>query len=195
MMGRILCIAAAVCLFALSGVAAADQGGTNKVLSLENTPVISVSIDATSYDGQPLRINVELNDTAAANGTSVSWTTQTCTNDLVCTLPLDHELVSIDEGRNWSGEMMPPEDHSYVNYRIMLVHADGSEQTLPEEGFGGKVWSDCWYTIEEGWGGLGCSDDQPVGSGTNAEDRMVPAAGTLLTAAAVGLAAVTRRDK
>ena len=63
------------------------------------------------------------------------------------------------EGK-WSGTVSPIDDHSYVNYDIILQYTDGQAETFPESGFGsgGKVWSDCWVSGADS-GGDECPGD------------------------------------
>ena len=58
-----------------------------------------------------------------------------------------------DEGDAWGGAIVPEETVTYVNWKIEIEWEDGNTTSIPENGFGWRVWSDCWY--ENGtWGGV-----------------------------------------
>ena len=60
-----------------------------------------------------------------------------------------------------TGQVIPVETVTYVNWKFVLHHEDESETTIPESGFGWKVWSDCWWD-NGSWGGVStsCQDEE-----------------------------------
>jgi len=55
-------------------------------------------------------------------------------------------------GDSWGGTIVPGETVTYVNWNIEIQWEDGNSTSIPENGFGWKVWSDCWYDNGT-WGG------------------------------------------
>ena len=151
-------LALVLCALLLVPAVMASEGGVNKDLDIEGTSISAISTPSESTDGVEFDITVTLDQDAANNGTSVSWTWQVCLNSGVCLAPVPEGLTSSDGGTTWVTTMTPVEDHSYVNYRITLEYADGNSSIYPEAGWGGKVWSDCWVDGEES-GGDACEGD------------------------------------
>ena len=157
MMRRLLTltIALSLCLpFAIAG----DDAGVNRTIDVGGTPIDSITAPNISTDGVNFTISLTLMDEAAENGTTVEWTVQQCINSGVCNPP---EKISMENATNsttdWFGWITPVDTHSYINYDIVLIYADGEEEKVPEGGFseGGKVWSDCWVSGEDS-GGNNC---------------------------------------
>ena len=170
-----------VCLILLIPLASAGDGGINKEVDIEGTPISGIETPSTSIDGEAFDITVTLNQ--ENNVTGVSWTWQICLNTGVCLAPVDENMTSSDGGNTWTTSMTPVEEHSYVNYRITLDHNDGNSTSYPESGWGGKVWSDCWASGGES-GGEGCEDG-----------GILPGFTMLASVAMIGLVAiVTRRN-
>ena len=94
---------------------------------------------------------MHLSGEARENGTTVRWITQICINSGVCYAPETHSLDS-EDGAIWTGGIVPDETVTYVNWKLVLDHEDGSQTDVPETGFGWKVWSDCWHDNGT-WGG------------------------------------------
>ena len=90
----------------------------------------------------------------------MDWITQICINSGVCYPPESQALTS-DDGLLWTGQVIPVQTVTYVNWKFVLHHEDESEITIPESGFGWKVWSDCWWD-NGSWGGVStsCQDDE-----------------------------------
>ena len=150
-----LTIALSLCLpFAIAG----DDAGVNRTIDVDGTPIDSITAPEISTDGVNFTISLTLVDEAAENGTIVEWTVQQCINSGVCNPP---EKISMENATNsttdWFGWITPVDTHSYINYDIVLIYADGEEEKVPEGGFseGGKVWSDCWVSGEDS-GGNNC---------------------------------------
>jgi len=94
-----------------------------------------------------------------SNVSSIEWITQVCINTGVCFAPETNEmeLDELAEGVN----MDNPRYHfnididdtaSYINWKFVLHHENGSQTDVPSEGFGWKVWSNCWWDNGT-WGG------------------------------------------
>jgi hypothetical protein len=161
------------------------EGGVNQQIDLSETPLKSVTVDEISRDKQLFTIRIELNETAKQNGTSVNWTYQICTNDLVCFAPEDGVIEK--NGNEWVGTVMPLDDHTYINYIVILNWTEGAGQRYPATGFGGKVWSSCWNDGVT-WGGQDCPDGNVTNNESNIsvdEFEFTPAAGMPVVLAAV----------
>ncbi|MDE0708578.1 MAG: hypothetical protein OSB33_06480 [Candidatus Poseidoniales archaeon] len=144
--------------FCLPFAIAADDAGVNRIIDIEGTPIDSIHSPDVSTDGVNFTIWVDLSGEASENGTTVEWTVQQCINSGVCNPP---ERISMDVGDigKWTSTITPVETHSYINYDIVLIYADGEDEKFPEKGFaeGGKVWSDCWVSGQNS-GGNNCPD-------------------------------------
>jgi hypothetical protein len=140
------------------------EGGTNESTVLDGTSLVSVETAAAAAANQDFAIAVEIDASAASNGTQVNWTTQICINSGVCYAPETTALSPDSDNRLWNGSIVMDEESSYINWRIELEWPDGNTSSVPETGFGWKVWSTCWYDIDnELWGGDdaldgGCAD-------------------------------------
>ena len=95
-----------------------------------------------------------------------------------------------DDGSFYFGVSVD-ETASYINWKFVLHHEDGSESTVPDTGFGWKVWSNCW-SDNGTWGGSSthCQEEAQEGRAGLLPGFAAPAA-----AAAIGMAALmARRD-
>ena len=180
---------ALACLLALLVLspfaAAAANPGVNMSIDVEGTPIQSISTPDVSRDGVDFTIEVVLTNTAAQNGTNVTWTVQICINSGVC-YPPDSIPMQEDAGK-WSSTIQPDPTHTYVNYDIVLDYPEGEDETFPEGGFvgGGKIWSDCWVSGEE-TGGDNCLND---------DGGLLPAPALLTTLVLLSFAAVVRNTR
>ncbi len=182
-------------LTSMSLLSVSAESGVNKQIDLTGTPLKSVTVDEISRDDVLFTIKIELNETAKQNGTDVNWTYQICTNDLICFAPEDGDIEK--NGDEWVGSVMPLDDHTYINYIVILNWTNGGGQRYPATGFGGKVWSSCWNDGVT-WGGADCPD----GNGTKNESEIpvegfefTPAAGVpvILAAATGAIGLIARR--
>ena len=138
-------------LVSIASAAVASQGGVNEEASIEGTGVESVSHPDFASAGDIFEVSIRLNEESASNATSVTWVTQVCINSGICYPPETHSMT--DEGDAWGGAIVPEETVTYVNWKIEIEWEDGNTTSIPENGFGWRVWSDCWY--ENGtWGGV-----------------------------------------
>ncbi len=125
-----------------------------------------------------------------SNVTSIEWITQVCINTGVCFAPEVNEMAERDDGSFYFGVSVD-ETASYINWKFVLHHENGSESTVPETGFGWKVWSNCWWDNGT-WGGSSthCQEEAQEGRASLLPGFAAPAA-----AAAIGMAALmARRD-
>jgi len=166
---------------------AAAEGGVNEAAETEGTAIASVETADVALRGDSFDITVTLDDEAASNGTAVGWTTQICINSGVCYPPETSGLTDSQlDGSTWKGSVLLDDTGAYVNWRIDLNWTDGSTQTVPETGFGWKVWSDCWWDNGT-WGGF-TTDCQ-------GEDEGLSGFAAPAAAAAIAMAALmARRD-
>ena len=147
-----------VFLVSIAPVALASQGGVNEEASIEDTGVESVSHPDSASAGEIFEVSVRLNEESASNATSVTWVTQFCVNSGICYPPETHSMT--DENDAWEGSIVPEETVTYVNWKIEIEWEDGNTTSIPENGFGWRVWSDCWYDNGT-WGGASteCQSD------------------------------------
>ena len=164
------------------------EGGTNESPALDGTSLVSVVTADAAVANEDFAITVELDAAAASNGTEVGWTTQVCINSGVCYPPETSVLFPDSDSRLWTGSIAVDEEASYVNWRIELYWPEGNDSSVPETGFGWKVWSTCWYDADSGeWGG----SDAPC----QEEEGGLPGFGATLGAASLAMAAfMSRRD-
>ena len=147
-----------VFLVSIAPVALASQGGVNEEASIEGTGVESVSHPDSASAGEIFEVSGRLNEESASNATSVTWVTQVCVNSGSCYPPETHSMT--DENDAWEGSIVPEETVTYVNWKIEIEWEDGNTTSIPENGFGWRVWSDCWYDNGT-WGGASteCQSD------------------------------------
>lgn len=176
-----------ILILSMSLVSAAGNGGINESTDLENTGISSVSYDATFYwidSDQDFTINVELDDNS--NISSIKIWTQICVNSGLCHPPTPQDMVRDNTTGIWAASVDSMDDQTYVNWYFELVEGENVTRT-PDNGWGWKVWSDCWFDAEK-WGGV------------NEEDKLcgapkTPAIGIVGTTISVLIAAaVIRRD-
>ena len=139
-----------VLLVSMASLAVASQGGVNEEASIEGTGIESVSYPDFASGGEIFEVSVLLNEESASNVTSVDWVTQVCINSGICYPPEAHSMTGgVDV---WEGSIFPEETVTYVNWKIEIQWENGNTTSIPENGFGWKVWSDCWYDNGT-WGG------------------------------------------
>ena len=137
-------------LVSMASAAVASQAGVNEEASIEGTSVESVSHPDIASAGSVFEVSVRLNEESAGNVTTVEWVTQVCINSGICYAPQRHSMAV--ESDVWEGAIVPEETVTYVNWKIEVQWEDGNTTSIPENGFGWKVWSDCWYDNGT-WGG------------------------------------------
>ena len=183
---RQLLVLLTVAMLALS-VSGAGESGVNQTTSTEGT-----GIDSLSY-ADIVRENTEFEITVTLDSdhdiTKIEWVTQVCINTGICWPPQTQELVDTGDGQTFTGSITVDGYATYANWRFDITRSDDSSESVPESGFGWKVWSDCWYDNET-WGGPSTDCQGEEGAGSLLPGFAAPAA-----AAAIGMAALmARRD-
>ena len=179
-----------VCVLLALPINCAAEGGVNEETPLEGTDIQDISYPVEASAGEGFGLTVVLSDEASGNGTTVSWVTQICINSGVCYPPETHSMALDDEGTAWEGSIVPDDTVTYVNWRVEMNWEDESTTSVPETGFGWKVWSDCWYDNEK-WGG----SDQECVDNQGSDPESLPgfgAAASLMAVLTAGL--MGRRD-
>ncbi len=176
-----------VSMLALS-VSVAGESGVNELANVEGTDIAYVSHPSLVQGGGVF--DMYLTVIHGSNVTSVQWITQICINTGVCYPPETNEMVSVDND-TYTATADIDDTAAYINWKFVLHSEDGSESTVPETGFGWKVWSDCWYDNGT-WGG-----DSSVGIGLCEPEDLdgLPGFAAPAAAAAIAMAALmARRD-
>ena len=179
-----------VCVLLALPINCAAEGGVNEETPIEGTDIQDISYPIEASAGEGFGLTVVLSDEASGNGTTVSWVTQICINSGVCYPPETHSMALDDEGTAWEGSIVPDDTVTYVNWRVEMNWEDESTTSVPETGFGWKVWSDCWYDNEK-WGG----SDQECVDNQGSDPESLPgfgAAASLMAVLTAGL--MGRRD-
>jgi len=83
--------------------------------------------------------------------------------------------------------LSPPEDHSYVNWRVKATYDDESTENFPDADWY-KTWSTCYYQ-EGGYGGEHADGDGCDVPAAGDSEESLPALSTLVAVGAVGVAA------
>ncbi|MBP72808.1 MAG: hypothetical protein CMA70_04410 [Euryarchaeota archaeon] len=180
-----------VLLLLMPTLTAVAEGGVNEASPLEGTDISILHISPQEPQANvayPIWLN--LSEEADQNGTIVEWVTQICINSGVCYPPATQSLER-DESGNWFGEIIPDDSASYINWRFVLHYEDQSEVTIPETGWGWKVWSSCWYDNGT-WGGSTWNDN---GDDCQSDEDGLPGPTAPLAALSLTMAALmARRD-
>ncbi len=182
---RQLLVLLTVAMLALS-VSGAGESGVNESTSTEGTQIAYISHASLVQEGGVFDMYVTVNQ--GSNVTSIQWITQICINSGVCYPPEINDMEPVDNDTYTATVDIDP-TAAYINWKFVLHSEDDSESTVPETGFGWKVWSECWYDNET-WGGpsTDCQGIESVGS-------LLPGFAAPAAAAAIGMAALmARRD-
>jgi len=173
----------------LSFNVAASEGGINEETPINGTDIESIDYYNLAKAGEAFSISVNLTEEAKNNVTEVSWITQVCINSGICYPPETHSLES-ENGNLWVGEIIPEDTATYINWRFEILRSDENTTKVPENGFGWKIWSDCWYDGDN-WGG----NDSSCWPNDDSDEERLPGFIATLTLAAIGTAGLmTRRD-
>jgi hypothetical protein len=182
---RQLLVLLTVAMLALS-VSAAGESGVNESTSTEGTQIAYINHASLVQEGGVFDMYVTVN--SGSNVTSVQWITQICINTGVCYPPEINDMEAVDND-TYTATVDIDHTASYINWKYILHSEDDSQASVPESGFGWKVWSDCWYDNET-WGGPSTDCQGVEGVGSLLPGFVAPAA-----AAAIGMAALmARRD-
>jgi len=182
---RQLLVLLTVAMLALS-VSAAGESGVNESTSTEGTQIAYINHASLVQEGGVFDMYVTVN--SGSNVTSIQWITQICINSGVCYPPEINDMEAVDND-TYTATVDIDHTASYINWKYILHSEDDSQASVPESGFGWKVWSDCWYDNET-WGGpsTDCQGVEGVGS-------LLPGFAAPAAAAAIGMAALmARRD-
>ena len=159
------------------------ESGVNESTSVEGTEIAYINHASLVQGGGVYDMYVTVNP--GSNVTSVQWITQICINTGVCYPPEMNDMVPVDND-SYTATVDVNETASYINWKYILHSEDGSEASVPDTGFGWKVWSDCWWDNGT-WGGS-TTDCQE-------EEGQLPGFAAPITAAAIAMAALmARRD-
>ena len=182
---RQLLVLLTVAMLALS-VSGAGESGVNESTSTEGTQIAYINHASLVQEGGVFDMYVTVN--SGSNVTSIQWITQICINSGVCYPPEINDMEAVDND-TYTATVDIDYTASYINWKYILHSEDDSQASVPESGFGWKVWSDCWYDNET-WGGpsTDCQGVEGVGS-------LLPGFAAPAAAAAIGMAALmARRD-
>ena len=148
-----------------------------------------------SQDGQTWALSLVMDQDALDNGTTFAITSQICLNNGVCDPPVNQDITVSDDGSTYTTDLTPPEDHSYVNWRVKATYSDDSTENFPQNDWY-KTWSTCYYD-DGSYGGVHSDGDgcnvPSSGEGTG----FLPSVGVMLTLTALTGAALigtTRRS-
>lgn len=154
-------------------------------------PFSVVERTSPSQDGASWSLTVQLDDEAQANGTTIAITTQICLNSGVCNPP---EVMdsTVEEGM-YSASISPPEDHSYVNWRVKATYEDDSTENFPQ-GDWYKTWSTCYYSDGTYSGIHADGDGCNVPAAGDEGEGLLPTIGIGIVMAVLVCAAYVRRQ-
>jgi hypothetical protein len=154
-------------------------------------PFSVVERTSPSQDGASWSLSVQLDEEAQANGTTIAITTQICLNSGVCNPP---EIMdsTVEEGM-YSASILPPEDHSYVNWRVKATYEDDSTENFPQ-GDWYKTWSTCYYSDGTYSGIHADGDGCNVPAAGDEGEGLLPTIGIGIVMAVLVCAAYVRRQ-
>jgi hypothetical protein len=148
-----------------------------------------------SQDGKTWALSLVMDQDTLDNGTTFAITSQICLNNGVCDPPVNQDITVSDDGSTYTTDLTPPEDHSYVNWRVKATYSDDSTENFPQNDWY-KTWSTCYYD-DGSYGGVHSDGDgcnvPSSGEGTG----FLPSVGVMLTLTALTGAALigtTRRS-
>ena len=173
----------------IAPITSAGESGVNEDTTVEGTEIQEIIYPNEVSSGTDFELALALTEEASGNGTNVSWITQICINSGVCYAPESHSMLRNSDG-GWEASIVPDDTVTYVNWRIELNWADGNKTSVPDTGFGWKVWSDCWYDSGE-WGG---SDQNCIDESSSEEDSgILPGFGVMASLLAILMAGLVGR--
>ena len=171
-----------VSILALS-FSAAGESGVNESTVFDDTGIASSQYADVIHENGQFDMSLTLEE--GTNVTSMQWITQICINSGVCYPPETNDMSSGD-GLTYSATVDVNDTATYINWKFVMHSEDGSEASVPDTGFGWKVWSDCWWDNMT-WGGSSTDCQE--------EDERLPGFATPIAAAAIAMAALmARRD-
>ena len=171
-----------VSILALS-FSAAGESGVNESTAFDDTGIASSQYADVIHENGQFDMSLTLEE--GTNVTSMQWITQICINSGVCYPPETNDMNS-EDGLTYSATVDVNDTATYINWKFVMHSEDGSEASVPDTGFGWKVWSDCWWDNMT-WGGSSTDCQE--------EDEGLPGFATPIAAAAIAMAALmARRD-
>ena len=171
-----------VSILALS-FSAAGESGVNESTAFDDTGIASSQYADVIHENGQFDMSLTLEE--GTNVTSMQWITQICINSGVCYPPETNDMNS-EDGLTYSATVDVNDTATYINWKFVMHSEDGSEVSVPDTGFGWKVWSDCWWDNMT-WGGSSTDCQE--------EDEGLPGFATPIAAAAIAMAALmARRD-
>ena len=164
-----------------------DNHGKDNGPDVEETPFESYTVTSPSVSGETWTLVVVMDQANMDNGTTFEITSQICLNNGVCDPPVVQD-VAVD-GLEHTTSLTPPDDHTYVNWRVKATYEDNSTEHFPY-GSWYKIWSSCYNHEGTFYGddadGDACADDDDSG--------MLPGFTLVPAIASIGLAvAIARR--
>ena len=132
---------------------------------------------------------------ALDNGTTFAITSQICLNNGVCDPPVNQDVAVSDDGSTYTTDLTPPEDHSYVNWRVKATYSDDSTENFPQNDWY-KTWSTCYYD-DGSYGGVHAEEGSCNVPAAGESTGFLPSVGVMLTLTALTGAALigtTRRS-
>ena len=127
-----------VAMLALS-VSGAGEAGSNDSTSTGGTGIASLSHADMVRENTEFEISVTLDE--GNNISKIEWITQVCINTGICWPPQRTELVDSGDGLTFTGSVLIDDYATYANWRFDITRSDDSTETIPDSGFGWKVWS------------------------------------------------------
>ena len=148
-----------------------------------------------SQDGKTWTLSLVMDQDALDNGTTFAITSQICLNNGVCDPPVIQDVTLSDDGSTYTTDLTPPEDHSYVNWRVKATYSDDSTENFPQNDWY-KTWSTCYYD-DGSYGGVHAEDGSCNVPAAGENTGFLPSVGVMLTLTALTGAALigtTRRS-
>ena len=154
----------------------------------DETPFSSYTATSPSVSGDTWSLTVVMDQAVKDNNTTFEITTQICLNSGVCDPPVVQQVTVEDLTHTTS--LTPPEDHSYVNWRVKAMYEDDTTEYFPQ-GAWYTIWSSCYQSDGVYYGvdadGDSCAEEEDEG--------FLPGFTLVPALTAVGLAiALARRD-
>ena len=190
----ILVVLGLTMISAFAAQAAGTTGGEDSNPG-DDAPFTVEERTTPSQDGETWTLSLVMDQDALDNGTTFAITSQICLNNGVCDPPVNQDITVSDDGSTYTTDLTPPEDHSYVNWRVKATYSDDSTENFPQNDWY-KTWSTCYYD-DGSYGGVHSDGDgcnvPSSGEGTG----FLPSVGVMLTLTALTGAALigtTRRS-
>ena len=159
------------------------------VHNTDETPFSSYTATSPSVSGDTWSLTVVMDQDVKDNNTTFEITTQICLNSGVCDPPVVQQVTVEDLTHTTS--LTPPEDHSYVNWRVKAMYEDDTTEYFPQ-GAWYTIWSSC-YQDDGVYYGVDADGDSCAE--IKADEGFLPGFTLVPALTAVGLAiALARRD-